>query len=394
VRTIRLLTIAALALAGAPAPGQEFLVPQSADALGAIQPAGGLTVLAPDTPVISTTPLFLEDPAVGRPGATASAIRGHANGRTVQVVDGENLSSFAIGFDYLRPWWTHRDFQLAVPQRFAPFFPVLGDIGHVDSHFVFVPRVRYNYYFTNLDMGFTASGEFFNLTGRLQRDLGSAGNVLGNLVAQSSLTIVSITPAELSRLFEVPEFFTAGKHFDKAWLEDSVVTASLGTRYATVDQHHTGSIQVAGPGGVNVATRYASQNFRGFGLTGSANWQTPAGDNWVLFSNMRGSVLLGESRRSSTLTVAATGLPGFADTIAESKTTAVPVMEVEVGAEWGRDLGELLRMRQSRKQLTLRVAGVAQYWGGMGPLSAGSPQGFATTDLFLAGVSVQVGFRH
>jgi len=45
-------------------------------------------------------------------------------------------------------------------------------------------------------------------------------------------------------------------------------------------------------------------------------------------------------------------------------------------------------------QFCVRLALVGQYWGGMGPLSAGSTQGFRTNDLFLAGVSVQIGLRH
>ena len=53
--------------------------------------------------------------------------------------------------------------------------------------------------------------------------------------------------------------------------------------------------------------------------------------------------------------------------------------------------GELL---DDRVQIAVRVrVDRRQYCGGMGPLSAGSPQGFRTSDLFLAGVSVQLGVR-
>jgi hypothetical protein len=120
----------------------------------------------------------------------------------------------------------------------------------------------------------------------------------------------------------------------------------------------------------------------------------PAGQDWVAFLGARGSILIGDNQRSSSATVVAPGFPAFADTISESRTTLVPVVEAEAGVEWGTDLGERLARGEVPPQFCVRLALVGQYWGGMGPLSAGSTQGFRTNDLFLAGVSVQIGLRH
>jgi hypothetical protein len=104
--------------------------------------------------------------------------------------------------------------------------------------------------------------------------------------------------------------------------------------------------------------------------------------------------LIGQDRKNSTLSVLIANAPGTGGTITENNTALLPVVETEVGFEWGKDLGELFYDKKSNNLFTVRVAGIAQYFGGMGPLSADSNQAFRTNDLFLAGVSVQVGLRH
>jgi hypothetical protein len=60
----------------------------------------------------------------------------------------------------------------------------------------------------------------------------------------------------------------------------------------------------------------------------------------------------------------------------------------------GTELGTRLANGDPLPVFSARVAGVGQYWHGMRPLSAGSGQGFRTSDLYLAGVSVTLGLRH
>ena len=47
--------------------------------------------------------------------------------------------------DYIRPYWSHRDFTLAVPTANAGSFPLLGDTGHVDNHFSLAAKVNLKY---------------------------------------------------------------------------------------------------------------------------------------------------------------------------------------------------------------------------------------------------------
>src|SRR5439155_21599210 len=125
------------------------------------------------------TPLFQTPDSLAVRGA---AVEGTVDGRGVS-----NKVDVSIGFDYLMPWWSFRDFLLAVPAPFVGGFPVLGDTGHVDNHFSFAPHVKFNYYVSDLDLGVGASGTFVNLSGRLQRKETSTNLGTGELDANSSL---------------------------------------------------------------------------------------------------------------------------------------------------------------------------------------------------------------
>jgi hypothetical protein len=115
--------------------------------------------------------------------------------------------------------------------------------------------------------------------------------------------------------------------------------------------------------------------------------------NWAWFGSVRPSVLLGDNRRNSSVTVTAAGQPGFAQTLYDNSSLLVPVVEAEAGFDWGLGLADRLRNGLEPPRFTIRVAAVGQYWGGLGPLSAGSAQGFRDTDLFLVGGYVQAGVR-
>ena len=382
-----LLALVALTIgyAGRAAAQDVFLA--NPDALSGVRavPGGQFSLRPADSNVISTSPLFLEDPGA-RP-------RGVASSQTVGGVAATSTGpgQLSVGFDYLRPFWSFRDFTLAIPPAYGQFFPVLTDVGHTDSQFAFVPTVRYNFHVADLGLDVGAAGTFLSVSGRLHRDVATTGLVAGDLAASYDLTLVSVIPVQVARRFDPAELFGEKDHDAPA---GTLIDLSIGSRYVSLDQGYTSTVHAAGLGGVNLATRTTSQSFQGLGITAAMGWQVPAGEDWLTFIGSRGSVLVGNNNRTSNATVVVAGLPGYADSISESKTTLLPVFELEAGFEWGTELGSRLARGEPPPVLSVRLAGIGQYWGGMGPLSAGSSQGFKTSDLFLAGVSVTVGLRH
>lgn len=229
--------------------------------------------------------------------------------------------------------------------------------------------------------------------------MGSTLAGLGDLNANSQLTIVEANLLEFTRALTLGDDGDGGgkKKGGVSWFDDLDVNLSIGSRYSSISQNYTGSLTSAATLGAtaatNASTRYSSQSFQGFGLTTAATLSLPVSDAWILFSSTRASVAIGDNRKDSTLTVNVAGLPGVSTTINQTKTSFVPIIESEVGAEWGTLVGRRARPEDVPALLTLRVAAIGQFWGGVGPLSAGSTQGFRQSDLFLLGVNVMVGFR-
>lgn len=376
------VAVAALAIGMAlpPARGQDVLFHQAQ----VVDPAvGEHLLLAPtDTQVVGLDGLAA--PPAGRP--VVGAVGGLVGGYGVS-----NRANVNAGFTYLVPLWSFRDFQLAAPKEFENLFPVFGDTGPVDTQFAYAPRVNVDYYVADLDFGIGTSGTFLNLSGRVDRQATSSPGASGQLNAHLNLTLVSANLVEFSRQFAFLDLFPRKdpKHQSVA---DSVVDLRIGTRYVSLEQNYTGTL-TGGSDGVNVTTRTSTQSFRGIGLTTAGSWVLPTGANWAWLLSARQSVLLGDNRRSSSVTVTTQQLQGFAATQFDDRTVLVPVTELETGFDWGLDLAERLRNGLEPPRFTVRVAAVGQYWGGLGPLSAGSSQGFRHTNLFLVGGYVQAGFR-
>jgi hypothetical protein len=380
------LVAAVVGLGSYPVRAQELLFhqPQVFDPV-----AGGGTLLLDE----SGLPLAREIPS-GPAGSLAPPVRTGGLRGTVGGQGVDNHADASVGFTYLVPFWSFRGFQLAVPDQFASQFPVFGTTGRVDSKFAYAPRVNLNYYVTDWDLDIGTSGTFLNLSGRVDRQASATNGPSGQLTASSNLTLVSATLPEFGRRFAFLDLFPK-KADAKPGLVDSVIDLRIGTRYIGVDQNYTGTLLSSGVGpGTAVATRFSSQTFRGVGLTTAAVWEIPRGTSWVLFSSNRLSFIFGENRRNSSVSVTVPGQPGFSATQLDSRTVLVPVTELELGAEWGPDLAVRLREGLDPPRFTIRVAGVGQYWGGLGPLSAGTTQGFRGSDLFLVGAYVQAGFRY
>jgi hypothetical protein len=327
------------------------------------------------------------------PGTTpeASGIVGAGGQVGGQGVSG--IGNVQIGFDYIRPLWTFRDFTLSVPVAFASNFALVGDTGHVDNNFGLAPRVEYNYYFTNLDFGIKASGTFLNLSGQLHRDLATAIGS-GQLDATSNFTLITANIIEFRKHYEAADFTEKG-HESCGWVDDLLLDLSIGTRYSSLEQNYTGSLTSVVSGvGTNSSTRFSSQSFTGIGLTGSANVALEIKTGWFLFWNTRASLLVGDNKRSSTLTVNLVGQPGLTSTINDSSTEFLPVVEIETGAQWQTPVSGKLLPANPNALFVLRAAFVGQYWPHVGPLSAGSTQAYRESDLFLVGANVMVGFSY
>ena len=357
-----------------PAWPQAF-VPLHAEGQGGFVSLSSVPGQDPNSPLfLNTSPGVVSQATVGGRGST-------------------NLGTLQIGFDYIRPFWSSRDFTLAVPSGNAGSFPLLGDIGNVDSQFALAPIVKYKYDVEDLGLAFTGSGTFLNLAGKLERTLTTSTGGQATLTANSSLTLVTANLPEVSTRFYYDELFTNHPHLYWSMFEDLVIDLGIGTRYSSIDQNYTGSLTNSVPGGANVSTRYSRQVFRGIGLTTFSDFSLPIKRDWIAFTKVRGSILVGDNTKDSTLTVNVVGLPGESYAISQSKTEFIPILELEVGLQCGYELGERLRDGAPPPLLTLRVAATGQFWGDVGPLSAGATQSYGNSDLYLVGAHVMVGFH-
>ena len=188
-----------------------------------------------------TSPLFLNS------GASGLDLRaqGFAGGKT-----STDLNNLQIGFDYLRPYWSSRDFTLVVPSGVAGNFPVLGDTSHVDDHFALAPRINYKYDVVNNDLSVNASGTFLSLNGSLQRNISSTDGGQGNLsAATSSLTIVAVNLPEFSTRVYYGDWVDRNSCFWCDGLQDVAIDVGIGSRYSSISQNYTSSLTNTGPGG-------------------------------------------------------------------------------------------------------------------------------------------------
>jgi hypothetical protein len=372
-----LLVLALACACAARAPAQEPVLYST----GA---TGQFITLAEGPPDGTAAPIFAPDGAAGvRAGGTVSGL-----GIAQPGAARSDVHNIAIGFDYLCPLWTFNDFTLVVPAANARSFPLLGDTGHVDDHFGFAPLVKYNYRLDDFGLGVGVSGQFLNLSGHLERGLSLPPLGLAVLRASANLTLLVANIAEVTQRIFLEDVIEK----DKPCLKDLVLDLSLGTRYASLTQNYDSSLFTNN--GFNSSTRHAEQSFQGFGLTGAVNSSLPTGHDWVFFWDNRWSVLVGNNIKRGTLALQIQGDPVNSQTFAidENKTVFLPVGELELGVAWGKQLADRLRANQPPPQFTLRASFVGQFWGNVGPFSAGvSTQGFRESDLFLIGVNVTAG---
>jgi hypothetical protein len=358
---------------GARAAGGQFLLSTADMPVEAggqfFQDQTGRTVRPPGAPLAGTVSQL----GLAQPGPVVS-----------------NIQNVSIGFDYLRPLWTFNEFTLVVPTANARNFPLLADTGHADDHFAFAPIVKYNYQVNDTGLGVGISGKFLNLSGHLERGLSLPPVGLAELRSSGNLTLVVANLPEITQRIYLEDVIDIDK--DKPCLRQLVLDLSLGTRFASLTQNYDSSLITSN--GSNASTRHAEQSFKGFGLTGAVDCLLPVKHDLILFLNTRCSILVGDNIKRSTTALTIQGDPAASQTYAidQDSTVFLPVVEWEVGAEWGRQLADALRANEPGPRFTLRTSFVSQFWGDVGPFSAGiSTQGFRASDLFLIGVNVTAG---
>jgi hypothetical protein len=211
----------------------------------------------------------------------------------------------------------------------------------------------------------------------------------GILSADSNLTIVVANLAEVYKSLTYADL-AKGTCCACDCLDDLGIVLSIGARYSSITQNYTGSL-TNGQG--NSSTRYSTQSFHGIGLTSAVDLFQPLSEHWGLFSSTRGSLLYGENRKDSTISVIAAGQPGQSSNINETQSELIPVVELSAGVQWDTLFGTTGDPSKRQTALTVRLAAVGQYWGSVGPLSAGSSQAYRNSDLFLVGASFTVGIH-
>ena len=180
-------------------------------------------------------------------------------------------------------------------------------------------------------------------------------------------------------------------------IDDGIFELRVGARYSSINQLFTAALR---QGSGSAVTTSSFQDFRGVGLTAAGNLSLAMTNSLWVYGNSRGSMLLGRNERQanfSILTVDAMGNPttGTAsNTVTEDKTDIIPVGEFEAGIIW--DLAEQFCDEDSEpgNMIWFKLGYVAQVWGDVGLVSAGTGQPFRDGDLFLQGFTLQAGIAY
>jgi hypothetical protein len=293
--------------------------------------------------------------------------------------------SIAVGFDFLQPSWSNDSFQQLLPGTTAALFPGLNLDTKVDHDFGLSPRIDVGLGASDSEYGLSAGFNTVNLSGSLrQNTAGMASN--DSIDAQSAINILSVNLPEVSRVISLDIF--EDDQIDEAMLE-----LRVGTRYSALNQIFTAALR---QGSGSAVTTSSFHDFRGVGLTAAANLSLPVTNAFWLYGNSRGSMLLGRNERQSNYSVVvAGGGPGtISNTVTEDKTDIIPVGEFETGIVW--DLAEQFcdEGTDPSNLVWLKLGFVAQVWGDVGLVSAGTGQPFREGSLWLKGFTFQAGVAY
>ena len=351
-----------------------------------------LAILASSAPAQVLT----ADPPPGTVQVVLTPVGGEPGPPPLAAADGTLPGIFPnnlrvdVGFEYVRPDFPSRAVTLVVPTGVNSSFATLAGDGNVSFDFGFVPKISVDYQFADLGFGATASGKLNSFSGHLTRTIDAAAGS-ANLTANSTVNLAVANLVEGSKYLPLDRFAC----FENTCLEDTVVLATLGSRYSHVAQDYTANLS----SGANSSTLTAHQDWDGFGLTTSLSVLQPLPADFFLYGVSRGSFLVGTNNRNSVSAVVVSGNAAASSStkVTENKTEFIPVGEFEVGVAWGAPLfpkqAEALAAAGTAGPLGWVKAGlIADLWGGLGLLSSAQrPHEFSDSSLFLFGFSVMAG---
>lgn len=164
-------------------------------------------------------------------------------------------------------------------------------------------------------------------------------------------------------------------------------TASVGLRYARIDQWNRGRVNA--PGGALLANNSLHHDFEGIGPTIFAEYLKRFDCSyWGAFINARGALLYGESNYRYDARNAAGAIAARSRNINDQDLMSV--VEMQIGADYRRPTA-------SCHEIFLRVALEAQYWANAGSASidmignGGASGNAQDADLGFLGVTVSTG---
>jgi hypothetical protein len=295
-----------------------------------------------------------------------------------------------VGFEFLQPVRSGATTEIILPASVAGVFPLAGQSSDLTHNFAFIPKFGIEYNFSDLGFGAGASGKLFTLNGRASRSVSSpAGTSL--LSAQDSVDV-----AIANMLEGVYRFDFSWLDWDPdCWFHRPQVMTTFGARYSYVRQNLDASLVSAN----NLIHQTATQDFTGFGVTGSVGGICMVGNQGLgIYGFARGSVLVGTNNRSSTFSVVVPSLPdgSTADQIADSRTVLIPVGEFEAGVTW---ISPLLHQRATATPYAplgwIRAGMAAQIWGDLGLLETPAVQLAASQHpLVLWGFTISAGLAY
>ncbi|HJZ58415.1 MAG TPA: Lpg1974 family pore-forming outer membrane protein [Gemmataceae bacterium] len=295
-----------------------------------------------------------------------------------------------VGFEYLRPVRTFRDNGLVLPPAAASSFPTGAQLGELGHGFAFIPRFGLEYKISDEAFGVAASGKMFTLKGDERRTVSSpAGSAVLNAEDNISVGIANFLEG-VARFNLDPD----GSRRENL-LHSPAAIASFGARYSYVGQNLNTTL-VSGP---NVLSLASTQDFNGFGITGSLGGLCSVGQRGLgVYGFSRGSVLAGRNNRSSTFSVVVPGVgaASTADQITDQRTILIPVGEFEVGVSWMKPVRLRPVVEPRFIPLTWFRAGMAtQVWGDLGLLESPTVRLFSPDrPLILYGFTVSAGVTY
>lgn len=292
-----------------------------------------------------------------------------------------------VGFSYLRPHWATGGLNLRAAAAGNSAVTIIDPFGDLSGQFGFVPRVDLQYDAASLGFAVAASAQFISLGGNLERTVvTSAGSA--DLLATSDLTFLIVNIAEIASTVRAADLM-GHPLFGHFAFEHDTYGLSVGTRYVSVRQAWNASLRT---GDATLASAAATATFAGLGLTTAVSADHPCSERWGLYSNLRGSLLIGPRNRKSVTTGTDAG-GAFSNSLVENTTELIPTAELECGVRYLAPFDPRRSATDGTGPiLSIRVGFVGQCWGKLGLLQAAPGAArFDNRPLYLVGLTLLAG---